>query len=97
MAKGQLRGNKEAKKPKSDRPKGRVSAYEQSLVKSGQEMALPKNKTSPDKLKAGIPNSPTQLQRCPAEICSVGSQGRDAKSNDSEGSQVRLEMGELRR
>ena len=44
MAKGQLRGNKEAKKPKADRPKGHVSAYKQSQVKSGQTMVLPKNK-----------------------------------------------------
>jgi len=45
MAKGQAKGNKEAKKPKSDSPKGHVSAYKQSLVKSGQAMVLPKNKT----------------------------------------------------
>jgi hypothetical protein len=44
MAKGQLRGNKEAKKPKADMPKGHVSAYKQSQVKSGQTMVLPKNK-----------------------------------------------------
>jgi hypothetical protein len=44
MAKGQQRGNKEAKKPKADRPKGHVSAYKQSMVKSGQTMVLPKKK-----------------------------------------------------
>lgn len=33
MAKGQLRGNKETKKPKADMPKGHVSAYKQSQVK----------------------------------------------------------------
>ena len=45
MAKGQLRGNKEAKKPKADGPKGHVSAYEQSQVKSWQTIVLPKKKT----------------------------------------------------
>jgi hypothetical protein len=45
MAKGQVRGNKEAKKPKADRPKGPASAYKQTLLKSGQEMVLPKKKT----------------------------------------------------
>ena len=45
MAKGQVRGNKEAKKPKADGPKGHVSAYKQSLVKSGQALVLPKKKT----------------------------------------------------
>ena len=46
MAKGQLRDNKEAKKSKAaDRPKGPVSAYKQSLAKSGQAMVLPKKKT----------------------------------------------------
>jgi hypothetical protein len=44
MAKGQLRGNKEAKKPKADRPKGHVSAYKQSQVKSGQAIVLPEKK-----------------------------------------------------
>jgi hypothetical protein len=44
MAKGQLRGNKEAKKPKADEPKGHVSAYKQSQVKSGQTLVLPKKK-----------------------------------------------------
>ena len=45
MAKGQLRGNKEAKKPKADTPKGHVSAYKQSQVKSGgQTIVLPKKK-----------------------------------------------------
>ena len=36
MAKGEKRTNKEAKKPKSDKPKGSVSAYKQSLGKGGQ-------------------------------------------------------------
>jgi len=45
MAKAQLRGNKEAKKPKADGPKGHVSAYKQSLVKSGQALVPPKKKT----------------------------------------------------
>ena len=42
MAKGQQRGNKEAKKPKADMPKGHVSAYKQFQVKSGQTIVLPK-------------------------------------------------------
>ena len=42
MAKGQLRGNKEAKKPKADKPKGSVSAYKQSLSKGGQSPIPPK-------------------------------------------------------
>jgi hypothetical protein len=36
MAKGEKRTNKEVKKPKSDKPKSSVSAYKQSLGKSGQ-------------------------------------------------------------
>jgi len=44
MAKGQPRGNKEAKKPKADRPKEHVSAYKQSQVKSEQTIVLPKKK-----------------------------------------------------
>jgi len=39
MAKGQLRGNKEAKKPKADKPKGSGSAYKQSLGKGGQALS----------------------------------------------------------
>ena len=35
MAKGQIKGNKEAKKPKADKPKGSGSAYKQSLGKGG--------------------------------------------------------------
>jgi hypothetical protein len=38
MAKGQMKGNKEAKKPKADKnqPKAAVSAYKQSQSKGGQ-------------------------------------------------------------
>ena len=38
VAKGQLKGNKEAKKPKADKsqPKARISAYKQSQSKGGQ-------------------------------------------------------------
>jgi hypothetical protein len=38
MAKGQLKGNKEAKKPKADKnqPKATISAYKQSQSKGGQ-------------------------------------------------------------
>jgi hypothetical protein len=35
MAKGQMKGNKEAKKPKGDKPKGPGSAYKQAQEKSG--------------------------------------------------------------
>jgi hypothetical protein len=40
MAKGQIKGNKEAKKPKSDKnqPKAAVSAYKLSQSKGGQSM-----------------------------------------------------------
>ena len=38
MAKGQMKGNKEAKKPKADKsqPKATVSAYKLSQTKGGQ-------------------------------------------------------------
>lgn len=36
MAKGQIKGNKEAKKPKAEKPKGEASAYKASQGKSGQ-------------------------------------------------------------
>jgi len=39
MAKGQVKGNKEAKKPKADKPKTAVSAYKQSQTKSGQSLS----------------------------------------------------------
>jgi hypothetical protein len=45
MAKGQPRGNREAKKTKADKPKGSVSAYKQSLSKRGQSLIPPKKKT----------------------------------------------------
>ncbi len=45
MAKGQLRGNKEPKKPKADKAKGSVSAYKQSQGKAGQAMSPPGKKT----------------------------------------------------
>ena len=37
MAKSQLRGNKEAKKPKADKPKSGGSAYKLSQGKAGQQ------------------------------------------------------------
>ena len=40
MAKGEQRGNKEAKKPKSDKPKSHESAYKKSLGKSGPSLSL---------------------------------------------------------
>lgn len=45
MAKGQLRGNREAKKQKADKPKDSVSTYKQSLSKGGQSLIPPKKKT----------------------------------------------------
>jgi hypothetical protein len=39
MAKSQLRGNKEAKKPKADKPKSSGSAYKQSQGKGGQALS----------------------------------------------------------
>lgn len=38
MAKGQMKGNREAKKPKTDKnqPKTTISAYKQSQTKEGQ-------------------------------------------------------------
>jgi hypothetical protein len=38
MAKGQIKGNKEAKKPKSDKPKEGGSAYKLSQGKGGQAL-----------------------------------------------------------
>ena len=35
MAKGEQKGNKEAKKPKSDKPKSSESAYKKSMGKGG--------------------------------------------------------------
>jgi hypothetical protein len=42
MAKGQMKGNKEAKKPKADKnqPKATVSAYKLSQTKGGQPITL---------------------------------------------------------
>jgi hypothetical protein len=45
MAKGQIKGNKEAKKPKADKPKAQVSAYKQSQGKSGQANTPPSKKS----------------------------------------------------
>jgi len=39
MAKGQIKGNKEAKKPKADKPKGPGSPYKQSQGKGGQALS----------------------------------------------------------
>jgi hypothetical protein len=36
MAKGEMKGNKEAKKPKADKPKGSVSEYKKSQGKGAQ-------------------------------------------------------------
>jgi hypothetical protein len=41
MAKGQIKGNKEAKKPKAEKPKGEVSAYQKSQGKGGSPINMP--------------------------------------------------------
>lgn len=40
MAKGQIKGNKEAKKPKAEKPKAEASAYKLSQSKGGQPINL---------------------------------------------------------
>jgi hypothetical protein len=39
MSKGQMKGNKETKKPKSDKEKTGASAYKQSQGKAGSQTA----------------------------------------------------------
>jgi hypothetical protein len=41
MAKGQLKGNKEAKKPKAEKPKSGGSAYKLAQGAGGQATGLP--------------------------------------------------------
>jgi hypothetical protein len=41
MAKGQMKGNKEAKKPKAEKPKGPGSAYKLSQGAGGQAITPP--------------------------------------------------------
>ena len=45
MAKGQIRGNKEAKKPKSDKAKSSVSDYKKSQGATGQALQPPGKKS----------------------------------------------------
>ena len=47
MAKGQIKGNKEAKKPKADKnqPKSSVSAYKASQGKGGAPISAPGKKS----------------------------------------------------
>jgi hypothetical protein len=45
MAKSQLRGNKEAKKPKSDKPKSSLSEYKKSQGATGQALNPPRKKS----------------------------------------------------
>jgi hypothetical protein len=45
MAKGQMRTNKEAKKPKADKPKGSVSDYKKSQGAGGQALQAPGKKS----------------------------------------------------
>jgi hypothetical protein len=44
LVKEQQRGNKEAKKPKGDKPKGPGSTYKQSQTKTGQPINAPTKK-----------------------------------------------------
>jgi hypothetical protein len=44
MAKGQVKGNKEAKKPKAEKPKAEGSAYKKSLGKGGSALQVPGKK-----------------------------------------------------
>jgi hypothetical protein len=44
MAKGQMKSNKEAKKPKADKPKASVSAYKQTQGK-GASASAPNKKS----------------------------------------------------
>lgn len=45
MAKGQMRSSKEAKKPKSDKPKSSMSEYKKSLAGSGHSAPPPAKKS----------------------------------------------------
>jgi hypothetical protein len=45
MAKGQMRNNKEVKKPKSDKPKSSVSEYKKSQGAAGQALHPPGKKS----------------------------------------------------
>jgi hypothetical protein len=45
MAKGQMRSSKEAKKPKSDKPKSSMSEYKKSQLGTGQAMSPPGKKS----------------------------------------------------
>jgi hypothetical protein len=45
MAKSQMRNNKEAKKPKSDKPKNSVSDYKKSQGATGQALNPPRKKS----------------------------------------------------
>ena len=49
MAKGQVKGNKEAKKPKADKRKGSVSAYKQSQGKGGLALEVRSRQRSRDR------------------------------------------------
>ena len=44
MAKGQMKSNKEAKKPKGEKPKGEASAYKRSQGKGGAPISVPGKK-----------------------------------------------------
>jgi hypothetical protein len=45
MAKGQMRTSKEAKKPKSDKPKSSMSEYKKSQLGGGHTSPLPGKKS----------------------------------------------------
>ena len=44
MAKGQVKSNREAKKPKAEKPKGSGSAYKQAQGKGGQALSAQSGK-----------------------------------------------------
>ena len=44
MPKGEQKGNKEAKKPKSDKPKSHASEYKKSQGKGGPSVSVPGKK-----------------------------------------------------
>ena len=63
MAKGQMRNNKEAKKPKADKPKSSVSDYKKSQGATGQaRLRRARNpermRPATKRLSAAVPSSP---------------------------------------
>jgi hypothetical protein len=70
MAKGQMKGNKEAKKPKADKPKSGGSAYKLSKASGGQAISTPSKKkwsASKSPLYHGLLAPLAHGRRCLAE------------------------------